>query len=389
MILPLGTDRPRTRPTRVTTGLIAVNVAVFAVLTAFQFGRADMPGDFIARLALSRDRPAPLAFLGYAFVHAGPWHLAGNMLFLWVFGPPVEDRFGRLGFLAFYLIGAAAAGAVHILVSPAPVVGASGAVSGVTGAFLVLFPLTAVRVLLFFILIGVYSIPAWWFIAFAIARDLLPIGAGWSDGVAHGAHLAGYAYGAGVAVMLLGTRVLDREMYDLFTLGRQASRRRAIREAARSVPGPGGAARRRPAPVGSAEPETSPVAELRARIGAHVAARRWDAAFDAYRELIAGADAGAAAALSRRVHLDLANQLFRASEAPLARRAYEDFLAAYPRDPESPGVRLLLALLLSGGGEDGARARTLAAEALPALRDEEQKDLARRIIAGAAPGAGA
>ena len=88
------------------------------------------------------------------FMHADLLHLAGNMLFLWVFGPTVEDKFGRVWYTLFYLTAGLASGGSHLLFSDAPALGASGAIAGVTGAFLVLFPWTHIRVLSFFFIIG-------------------------------------------------------------------------------------------------------------------------------------------------------------------------------------------------------------------------------------------
>jgi membrane associated rhomboid family serine protease len=78
------------------------------------------------------------------------WHLAFNMLFLWIFGAPVESRLGRVSFLSLYLLGGAVANIAHMMVSKAPVIGASGAIAGLTGAFLALYPRSRVIVLFLF-----------------------------------------------------------------------------------------------------------------------------------------------------------------------------------------------------------------------------------------------
>jgi len=233
VFIPLGTDRPLRRPTRVTPLLIGVNILVFIAILAVR--RNADPADFERlwlALALDPHAARPWAFITYAFLHdhSGFLHIAGNMLFLWVFGPPVEDRLGRIGFLLFYLAAGAAAGGTHVLFDHARVVGASGAVAGVTGAFLVLFPRTHIKTFILFFYIGVLDIPAVWFIGFAIARDFLFSGA--ADGVARLAHLGGYAWGLGVAMLLLATHLLKREpMFDLLSVARHAKRRSEMRAA--------------------------------------------------------------------------------------------------------------------------------------------------------------
>jgi membrane associated rhomboid family serine protease len=133
-------------------------------------------------------------------------HILGNALFLWVFGNNVEDVLGRRRFLAFYLICGLAAAAVHVMVdprSPIPTVGASGAISGVMGAYLVLFPKVRVRMLFIFIIVfKVFPLPAWLVLAYWFALQLLsglpellspnPEMAG---GVAFWAHVGGFVAG--------------------------------------------------------------------------------------------------------------------------------------------------------------------------------------------------
>ncbi len=135
------------------------------------------------------------------FLHAGLLHLAGNALFLWVFGNNIEDRLGHVPFLAFYLLGGIAATGTHIAVQPSstvPVVGASGAIAAVMGAYLVAFPRAPVRTLFALgIFFFVQDVPAavllaFWFISqFFVGAD---------SSVAWAAHVGGFVFGALVAL---------------------------------------------------------------------------------------------------------------------------------------------------------------------------------------------
>jgi len=137
------------------------------------------------------------------FLHGGWGHIIGNSLYLWVFGNNVEDSMGRMRFLAFYIITGLAAAAAHIVVSPAspiPTVGASGAISGIMGAYLVLYPRVSVRT--YFPPIFLFRVPAWailimWFASQVLAGlpELRPFDRDVSGGVAVWAHVGGFVAG--------------------------------------------------------------------------------------------------------------------------------------------------------------------------------------------------
>ena len=236
MLIPLGTDRPLHRPTLMTYVLVGLCCVVFVVQTVVQARMDGAVGAswFDRALWLDPRSPTVWGFVTSIFLHGGFGHLLFNMLFLWVFGPNVEDRFGRWGFLAFYLCAGVGAGLAHMAVEQAPVIGASGAIAGVTGAYMVLFPRTRVKCLLWFFIIGIFWIPAWWIIALAIARDFVVTGLGISGNVATLAHLGGYGFGIVLSLILLWRRVVVREPYDLFTLMRQSTRRRTFQEVGRA-----------------------------------------------------------------------------------------------------------------------------------------------------------
>jgi membrane associated rhomboid family serine protease len=225
----------------------------------------------------------PLTLVTYQFLHGDLLHLLGNMLFLWVFGRAVEDKLGRLGFTAFYLLGGAFAGLMHALFEPAPAVGASGSISAVTGAFLVLFPRTRIKVLWFFILISFLQAPAWFFIGLQVAWNLLAQASGTAGNVAVLAHLSGYAYGFVVALTLLWTGVLSREPYDLFTISKQAKRRRAFRALNEQRPRPAVTPTRRGR---AGEGVAEAIAAARAAVSREISAGKLGDAVEPYRLLI-------------------------------------------------------------------------------------------------------
>lgn len=376
MIVPLGTDRPLSRPTLVTHILVWANVLIFAAgMTLKQpWGNPELFADLHQRFILNPADLKPWTFLTYAFLHANFMHILGNMLFLWVFGPNVEDRFGRFGFLAFYLLGAAAAAGLHAAFQPNPVLGASGAVAAVTGAYLVLFPKTRINVFFLLVVIGTYQIPAWWFIGGQIVWDFIATGSGRGGRVAVLAHLGGYAFGIGTSMLLLATGILKREGYDLFSLSKQAARRRQFKElefqrtkAAAAVPD---------SPVATDE-----LARLRAEVTDAFNRNDRPAATAAYRRLLDRYGPTPVALLTRRTHYELANILFSAGDHQTAATAYRLFLQGYPKDPETPVVRLMLGVINARYLNDPVSAKQDIHEALTGLPDGDHKDLARELLA--------
>ena len=154
------------------------------------------------RRALFPAKNAELSILLSMFLHGGLLHIGGNMLFLWVFGNNIEDRFGRFRYLLFYLAGGFFAALAHILVQPrstVPIIGASGAIAAVMGAYLVLYPKVRVTTVFTFVLIFVKKIPAaWLLIGWLISQFFLSPG----EGVAWMAHVGGFVFGALLALVV-------------------------------------------------------------------------------------------------------------------------------------------------------------------------------------------
>ena len=237
-MIPLKDYNPTARRAVVTLGLIVVNVGVYFLVqphpnrtvdpngvseARFTYDHAAIPcevarqrpltieeinGHFCARTVDKNREPFPdknvnLAVLYSMFLHANLLHIGGNMLFLWVFGNNIEDRMGRVGYLVFYLLAGLAAAAAHIAVdanSTVPIVGASGAIAGVMGAYIVLFPKVRIRSLIFlgfFVFIRDLSaafLLGFWFVLQFFTNQ--------ASGVAWVAHVGGFVFGALVALAL-------------------------------------------------------------------------------------------------------------------------------------------------------------------------------------------
>jgi len=217
-MIPLRDENPVSSFPLVTLALIIVNVAVFIYELALGQRLAQvvqLVAVVPSRMAHPVAVPDLLPVLTSLFFHAGFLHLGGNMLFLWVFGNNIEDRLGRPRFLAFYLACGIAATLGHVLLYPrseVPLIGASGAVSGVLGAYLVLYPRAKVLVLLpLLFLWPVGRLEAGFFLLFWIlmqfvygAASFMVTGVSKQGGPAWGAHISGIVSG------IVFLKLLDR-----------------------------------------------------------------------------------------------------------------------------------------------------------------------------------
>ncbi|MDX2118662.1 MAG: rhomboid family intramembrane serine protease [Planctomycetota bacterium] len=402
MFIPLSVDRPLSRPTRVNHVLIALNVLAHVAVAAVVLPQAaagagvDDPSlsepmhDIVARWGVQArsvlgENHEWWRLFTYGFIHGGSWHLIGNMLALWVFGASVEDRLGRIGYLALYLTGLVAAGLAHIFTDRAPAIGASGAVAAVSGAFFVLFPRTRVRVFMVFFMIGIVEIPAMWFIGAAVFLDLISQQFG-GDDVAHAAHLGGYALGMSVAAILLATKLLAREpQYDLISIFKHSQRRAELRRVVREAEQERAAKRAAP----SLEPDAATLS-LRATLMQHLQTRDWTAAASATQQL--AATTVGLASLDRRSLKELGGGLYAAGQTQAASLAFESLVRHYPQDDEVPHVSVLLALIVcrtpagtahASPDAHAAHAVTLLEAALPKLTDPDEIELAKGLLAEA------
>lgn len=148
------------------------------------------------------DKLVYLALLASLFLHATPQHLFGNLLFLWVFGNDIEHRWGRWRYLLLYLVGGVVASLAHVLVDPdstVPMIGASGAIAAVMGAYLLCYPSTRVKTVIFFGPMLLRKVKALWLLVVWLVLQLLYVGG--DSGIAWAAHVGGFAFGALVGLV--------------------------------------------------------------------------------------------------------------------------------------------------------------------------------------------
>ncbi|HEX2471077.1 MAG TPA: rhomboid family intramembrane serine protease [Candidatus Limnocylindrales bacterium] len=225
-MIPLRDANPTRRTPVVTLGLIAACAVVFAVQVGIMATGGDaavgsfvtrwgvVPAELLSALssgALISQETATL--ITSQFLHGSLLHIGGNMLYLWIFGNNIEDRFGSLRFLVFYLVGGVVAALTQVAIAPTstiPTIGASGAIAATLGAYLVLFPrarvTTAIFLVFFFQLIDIPAVLVlgFWFII-QLLDGLGSLGVSNSTevgGVAFFAHIGGFVFGAGIALLM-------------------------------------------------------------------------------------------------------------------------------------------------------------------------------------------
>lgn len=246
MLLPIGDENVKgAAPAWVTYLLIIANVVVFFVFQgagsneAFTYGYSVIPQEIVTGEDFTESQivefqgqtieipqypgPSPiyLTIITAMFMHGGLLHLLGNLLYLWIFGDNVEHRFGPIPFIILYFVSGIAATVVQIALDPSSVIpnlGASGAVSGVLGAYLVLYPRNRVRAIFFYFIV---SIPAVVAIGVWIVMQLF---AGWGSyasgadalgGVAYGAHIGGFF--AGMILASIMRLFINREKPNIYS----------------------------------------------------------------------------------------------------------------------------------------------------------------------------
>jgi membrane associated rhomboid family serine protease len=396
LLLPIRTSIWPRRTPYANYALIFLNIVIFLLSYSFERQYAYLIGGQLVRLPI---RPWAInwvllpgswhywQFLSYAFLHGGIVHIVSNLFFLYLFGNTINDKLGHVRYVILYLSGAIVSGAGFALVhtsSLAPTLGASGAISAVVGAYMVLFPQTQITVLYWIVfLIGTFEIPALYFIGFKLILFDNMISR-ITPGVAYGAHLAGYAYGIGLMLILLATGILSGTHYDLWVMIQQWNRRRQYRDAVASgydpFAGVGGRRRVESKEVSPADGERqAKIEQIRHAIGDRIDQHNLPAAADLYVELMQ-LDPGRL--LPRQQLLDIANQLASDHRAAEAAQAYEQFLSHYSATYEySEQVVLMLGILYSRYLHDRAKAIQHLQKAAEKLVNPAQLQMCRDELA--------
>lgn len=203
MLIPLKDENPTRRFPFVTVFIITANITVFL----YQYFSPNGISYYIKYMSLipyeithfvsSPFRISPiLSLFTSLFMHGDFFHIAGNILYLWIFGNNVEDFLGPIKFTIFYIFSGLFASFVHIIFHPnstIPLVGASGAISGTLGAYLLLYPHARIHTLVFlFFIVRIIMLPAYFFLIFWIFMQVINVGVG---GVAWFAHIGGFLFG--------------------------------------------------------------------------------------------------------------------------------------------------------------------------------------------------
>ncbi|HEX8523095.1 MAG TPA: rhomboid family intramembrane serine protease [Tepidisphaeraceae bacterium] len=377
MFIPIRTDSPLRRTPWMNWVLIGLNLLVFMLQAVYK------PTN---NLHLNPSYPKLYNFLTYAFLHADIAHLVGNMLFLYIFGNNVNDKLGNGAFLAFYLAGAVFSGVGYSFVElnaggrAHSVIGASGAVAAVTGAYLVLFPRSHITVIYMIFFIGSIEIPSMWFVGLFFVQDLLFSARG--DGVAHAAHIAGTVFGFIVCFSLLAGNLLPRDQFDVVALMQRWNRRRQYRDIVAQGYDPFGYARERERLPGPRDPVQEQAQELRSKISDAIAQHKLPDAAGHFLEL---KKLDPQQVLSRQAQLDIANQLASQQLYNEAADAYESFLHHYKNFEQIEQVELMLGLIYARYLEKYDLAKQHLLLALAKLHGQRQVELAKNELARIEP----
>ncbi|HVT83126.1 MAG TPA: rhomboid family intramembrane serine protease [Phycisphaerae bacterium] len=368
--------------------LIAANIIIFLLSHSFSHLRGpggvplQLPGDLTPgwdKFMLNGGGTLHLfQFITYQFLHMDLPHIGFNMLFLYVFGNNLNEKLGHLAYLVFYLVGGVCAGCGQMFFEGGATLGASGSISAVAGLFLVLLPLTHIRILVW--LIGtVWEIPSMYFILFKIGQDVFEQIMGGGH-VAYMAHISGTLAGFLIGLLLLGAKLVQRDHYDLLSLITRERRRHAYRaviaqgynpyDVLQNSPVRAGAATRR------ADGEPDPrILSLRSEISRLLQLHESADAATRYRELLV---LDGLQVLPPQEQMDVASQLMAEKNYQAAAKAFEDYLRTYPTGGagQQEQITLMLALIYSQYLPNLARARELYSKVLPRLHDPKDREMA-------------
>ncbi len=388
--IPIGDENPTSRRPFVNYALIGANGLVFLWFNVvrgsgfFELSPAD-----IQDWGLLPGHPTPLTFLSSMFLHAGPWHLLANMWFLHIFGDNVEDKLGGGKYLLLYLgWGALAGGAFLLFGGPlgrmaiaapdmvrrwneTPLVGASGAISGVMGAYLVFFPRARIKMIVWlFILILPFTLPALLVIGLYFIQDLvlgITLGTRMVGGTAYTAHTGGMV--AGILAALLLKPLLRRGVPETEWDRDTGFARRDPGLPPVTIPdGAGGS-------VQVAVPSNLP--DLRDRIVGAVLDGRMDLALELHRRWAADPRSWT---LPPAVALEIAHEMLRRGRVEEAEAGYRKYLEGHPPGPDAAEAKFRLGLIRARAAGDREQAREWLRQAAAEHPNPETAAYARREL---------
>lgn len=387
--IPFGTDRPQRRIPWANLALIAANVIVYAIGFSLA-GRGprdpmaaglNFPAAW-ARYMLDPTHPHLYQFITYQFLHEGLAHIGFNMLFLYVFGNNLNEKLGHIGYLAFYLAGGVLAGCGQFVFNPDnPTLGASGAISAVTGLFLVLLPRIHIKMFIYIIIyFDIWEVPSMYFILFKFAQDIYEQYVGGAH-VAYMAHISGTVAGFCVGLLLLLCRLVQRDHYDMLAMLSRFRRRHEYRTLVAQGYDPfhppsnvqaGTPARPDTIPPSALDPR---IESLRSEIGRLLRLHETPDAAQRYLEMRA---IDSTQVLPPQDQVDVASQLMAQRQYAYAAAAYEDYLRVFPIGAagQQDQIMLMLALIYARYLPNPARARELFLKVLPRLHNPTERALA-------------
>ena len=366
LILPIRTNIWPRRTPYVNYALIAANIIIFVItfgphLHMVEGYRVEVPIRHWAEpYMLYPSAGIWYQFITYAFLHGGLMHIGFNMFFLYLFGNNVSDKLGTKKYLLFYFAGAILSALGHIAVGKlwgsasiagnVPLIGASGAVSAVIGAYLVFFPQTLITVFYVFFFFGTMEIPAIYLIAFKlIFIDNMLFR--FTHNVAYDAHLAGYAFGILGGLVLLATGIVSVSGFDLWSMIKQWNRRRQYRDSVAGGADPFAGQRsakqikvKEVKKTAAQQEKEDKIANIRGEISNRVSQRNFSAAAELYLQLV---KLDSDQLLPRQYMLDIANQLASEAKYEDAAQAYEKFIRHYGNYEYIEEVELMLGLIYS------------------------------------------
>ncbi|MHC4924965.1 MAG: rhomboid family intramembrane serine protease [Planctomycetota bacterium] len=395
LILPLGDENPASRKPYVTWAIIALNGLVFLALNLLRGQEGSVTeisqADALAYGLVPAD-PTPWAFLSCQFVHANLLHLVGNMWFLHIFGDNVEDKMGRLSFLGFYLLGGIVASVAFLLFGSTivsalgarggdlaevwqqvPLVGASGAIAAVTGAYIVFFPKARIRVLWWLIFVGFSSFPAILVVGMFFLKDLISAaivgssmlgGAAHVGGVAYAAHVGGTVMGIVVAFLLKPRlRARGGSPWDKDTgFSKRVSEDTDSGEWSAGWDGP----------------RTMPSKDLRDQLVGAVLDQRMELALDLYDKWKAQPRHKV---LPPGVEIEIAHEIVRRGDIHGALDAYRSYLGRHPLAPDAAEAKFRLGLLHARATGEHRRAREWLLQAIQEHGNPATVEYAKRELA--------